>query len=263
MMKTVPRMLLLATALLAFPAVRGAQATSVNLVSNGGFEQTSNGDNKMAYLQTTPTGWSLAAIDQNSVQWGIAGTYSFVMTSPTATVNAPIGGAFSMVAGDGSPDGGNLFAATSQSGSSGLQQLFQTINGLTVGNEYTLSFYEGLGQRSGYTGATSGSWDVLFGNENYTSPTVNNPSGGFTGWTQRSTTFTASSSSQQLMFTFVGSSLESFPVGVLDGVWLGEPSPAPVPEIDPASFGSALALVVGALGILERRARKLLVAAVA
>ena len=99
MMKTVPRMLLLATALLAFPAVRGAQATSVNLVSNGGFEQTSTGANKMAYLQTVPTGWSLAAIDQNSVQWGIAGTYSFVMTSPTATVNAPIGGNFSMVAG--------------------------------------------------------------------------------------------------------------------------------------------------------------------
>ena len=55
-MKNVPRMLLLATALLAFPAVRGAQATSVNLVSNGGFEQTSNGVNKMAYLQTVPTG---------------------------------------------------------------------------------------------------------------------------------------------------------------------------------------------------------------
>ena len=263
MMKTVPRMLLLATALLAFPAVRGAQATSVNLVSNGGFEQTSSGANKMTYLQTTPTGWSLAAIDQNNVQWGIAGTYSFVMTSPTATVNAPIGGAFSMVAGTGSPDGGNLFAATSQVGSSGRQQLSQTISGLTAGNEYTLSFYEGLGQRTGYTGATSGFWDVTFGSETYTSPTVNNPSGGFTGWTQRSTTFTASSASQLLMFVFTGSSLSSFPVGALDGVWLGEPSPAPVPEIDPASFGSALALVVGALGILERRARKLLVAAVA
>ena len=216
----------------------------------------------MTYLQTTPTGWSLAAIDQN-VQWGVAGTYSFVMTSPTATVNAPLGGAFSMVAGTVSPDGGNLFAATSQVGTSGLQQLFQTISGLTAGNEYTLSFYEGLGQRSGYTGTASGFWNVTFGSETYTSPTVNTPSGGFTGWTQRSTTFTASSASQLLMFVFTGSSSGSFPVGALDGVWLGEPSPAPVPEIDPASFGSALALVVGALGILERRARKLLVAAVA
>ena len=258
MMKTVPRMLLLATALLAFPAVRGAQA--VNLVSNGSFEQTSSGADKMTYLSTTLTGWSLTPINQNNTSWGVAGTYSFVMTSPTATVNAPVGGPFSMVAGDGSPDGGNLFAATSQVGSSGQQQLSQTINGLTAGNNYTLSFYEGLGQRSGYTGTASGFWNVTFGSETYTSPTVNNLSGGFTGWTQRSTTFTASSASQLLMFVFSGSP-SGFPVGVLDGVVLAEPSP--VPEIDPASFGSALALVVGALGILERRARKLLVAAVA
>ena len=33
---------------------------------------------------------------------------------------------------------------------------------------------------------------------------------------------------------------------------------APVPEIDPSSFGSALALVAGSLGLLERRARRLL-----
>ena len=65
------------------------------------------------------------------------------------------------------------------------------------------------------------------------------------------------------MFVFNGSPSGSFPIGVLDGIWLGEPSPAPVPEIDPASFGSALAPVVGALGILERRARRLLAAAVA
>ena len=31
--------------------------------------------------------------------------------------------------------------------------------------------------------------------------------------------------------------------------------PAPVPEIDPASFGSALALLLGSLGLLERKAR--------
>lgn len=32
----------------------------------------------------------------------------------------------------------------------------------------------------------------------------------------------------------------------------------PVPEIDPSSFGSALALLTGSLGLLERRARRLL-----
>ena len=33
-------------------------------------------------------------------------------------------------------------------------------------------------------------------------------------------------------------------------------SPSPVPEIDPASFGSAFALLIGSLGLVERRARR-------
>ena len=31
---------------------------------------------------------------------------------------------------------------------------------------------------------------------------------------------------------------------------------SPVPEIDPTSFGSALTLLIGSLGLLERRARR-------
>jgi hypothetical protein len=34
---------------------------------------------------------------------------------------------------------------------------------------------------------------------------------------------------------------------------------APVPEIDPASFGSAFALLIGSMGLVERRARRALV----
>jgi hypothetical protein len=33
-------------------------------------------------------------------------------------------------------------------------------------------------------------------------------------------------------------------------------SSSPVPEIDPTSFGSALTLLIGSLGLLERRARR-------
>jgi hypothetical protein len=36
------------------------------------------------------------------------------------------------------------------------------------------------------------------------------------------------------------------------------PNPTPVPEIDPTSLGSVLALVAGSLGLLERRARRML-----
>ncbi len=44
---------------------------------------------------------------------------------------------------------------------------------------------------------------------------------------------------------------------VVDGAWtLGTATPSAVPEIDPAGIGSVLALVTGALGLLERRRLK-------
>jgi len=42
----------------------------------------------------------------------------------------------------------------------------------------------------------------------------------------------------------------------LTGLLRFETSSAPVPEIDPSSFGSALTLLIGSLGLLERRARR-------
>jgi len=66
-----------------------------------------------------------------------------------------------------------------------------------------------------------------------------------------------------------GSALSSLGTGVwayggltLTEIWTGTTmslsvTGTAVPEIDPASFGSALALVLGALGVLERKARRL------
>jgi hypothetical protein len=42
----------------------------------------------------------------------------------------------------------------------------------------------------------------------------------------------------------------------LTGLLRFETSSAPVPEIDPSSFGSALTLLIGSLGLLERRTRR-------
>jgi hypothetical protein len=42
----------------------------------------------------------------------------------------------------------------------------------------------------------------------------------------------------------------------LTGLLRFETSGAPVPEIDPSSFGSALTLLIGSLGLLERRGRR-------
>jgi hypothetical protein len=48
----------------------------------------------------------------------------------------------------------------------------------------------------------------------------------------------------------------TFPLTTIDGWVIGTASPSAVPEIDPAGIGSVLALVTGALGLLERRRLK-------
>jgi len=42
------------------------------------------------------------------------------------------------------------------------------------------------------------------------------------------------------------------------GFRLAGPAALPVPEIDPSSFGSAFALLIGSLGWMERRTRRVL-----
>ena len=61
---------------------------------------------------------------------------------------------------------------------------------------------------------------------------------------------------------FMYVSLWNFGVGhvfspVVDGAWILGTAPSAVPEIDPAGMGSVLALVAGALGLLERRRLKM------
>ncbi len=53
--------------------------------------------------------------------------------------------------------------------------------------------------------------------------------------------------------TFIQQAYQSTP-GV--GIAVGDTGVSAVPEIDPASFGSALALVLGSLGMIERRRQK-------
>jgi hypothetical protein len=60
-----------------------------------------------------------------------------------------------------------------------------------------------------------------------------------------------------LWISNVNTSSAPFFSPVVDGAWvLGTATPSAVPEIDPAGIGSVLALVTGALGLLERRRLK-------
>src|ERR1700690_2709559 len=95
----------------------------------------------------------------------------------------------------GSPTGrtGN-FVALDGDQTSGIQgSISQTISGLTLGATYTVTFDWATGQLQSRSGATTDNVNVSFGNQNFTTQTVNDASGGSTPWLQQSFLYTATS----------------------------------------------------------------------
>ena len=109
-----------------------------------------------------------------------------------------------------------------------------------------LTFYQAADQQAGSTPtATTDYWKVSLGGSTQNSTTINDPNGGFTGWTLQTLTFVADASSDVLKFMAIGTPSGVPPVALLDGVSLSA-----VPE--PSAW---LVLIVGlvGLGILKYR----------
>ena len=145
----------------------------------------------------------------------------------TAPANPPGGG--NIVAIDGDP----TYTAT----------ISQVIAGLTVGTNYTLSFYQAAGEQSGFDTATTEHWSVTFGGGAAQSSTVmNNTPAGFVAWAQQNMTFTATAVSETLTFAALGTP----PTGAPPVVLLSDVSLTAVPEpagVAVLGFGLALLFV--------------------
>ena len=123
----------------------------------------------------------------------------------------------------------------------------QTINGLTAGNSYTVSFWWAGAQQSGFTGATTEQWQVSLGSQTQSTAIVHNASHGFTGWQSQSFTYTATSGSELLSFLAVGTPNGVPPFVLLDGVTLN----ATVPE--PGTLTLMFGGLMGGLGVVRSR----------
>jgi hypothetical protein len=151
-----------------------------------------------------------------------------------------------------SPDGGNFVFSDSDYHTSAIQQ---TVNGLIVGHNYTLSFYDALDQDTEpfvtIPGPTSAYWQVTFGTMMQTTPTMYSDGslGTFANWSLQSMTFKATSASQVLSFFAVG--VGDPPLAMLDGVSL-EDAAAPEPAAITLAAGG---LAFGAWKIRRRKAR--------
>jgi hypothetical protein len=220
-----------------------ANAASTNLVTNGGFESTTGGLGQFDYT-THVNGWSSGPNGDG---------YNFVFGATGADsvgVNGQYGNLQLWGPGNGSnngftasPAGGNFVAAD---GAYNTKPIIQSINGLTAGQKYNVSFYWAGIQQSGYDGAQTEQWSVSLGNQTQSTSVYQNTSHGFSGWKKETFTFTANSANEVLSFLAVGTPTGVPPFSLLDGVELT----AAVPE--PETW-AMLGMGLGLMGFVSRR----------
>jgi hypothetical protein len=265
-------------ALALMVASRDAVASPTNLVQNGDFSQTDNGigqlgsvTNAADWTSSPPSGQSYSPFDfiinanadssgfpsENSNPANTIGQNIFIW-GPNTGYNSSLNSAFvDTPNGFGPPPNGDT-QWLGMDGAFDPGPVSQTINGLQAGHQYTLSFYGAESQfANGYlnapiSGPTTQTLQVQLGSESYTPINdVTLASHAFSGWTQYTETFTATSSSEVLSFIASGTPASLPPFLQIAGVSLTDTTVVPVPE--PSSMLLLGAGSLGAIGIGLRR----------
>ena len=229
-------------------AVTGPAKAQTNLVTNGNFATpgVTTSFQFGTYNSYTPpqalsgwtsTGYNFVFLPTSTVATGVYGNLS--LWSPVSST--PSANGFT----NASPTGGNFVGAD---GAYGQANISQTINGLTVGNEYAVSFAWAGAQQSGYTAVngTTENWQVTFGTQAQTTATVSVPNKGFSGWINQTFDFVATNTSETLSFFATGT-----PSGVPPFALLANVSVTAAPE--PASLAIMLTGVVGLIVFARQR----------
>jgi len=259
MRKSLPVFLAAMSATLALATHASA---AIELITNGGFDTTSQGTNVVngggqVGFNLTVNGWTVPA--------GSTSSYTFLYgpaagASGTDADTTGVVGQYGPVElygpGNGvlngltvSPNGGNFIAQDPNFQSGALSQ---QINNLHVGQFYLLTFDWAAAQQvcPNCNGPTTEGWQVNFGaQQQSTSPLDANSNHGFVPWQQTAFEFQAGSTSQTLSFLALGGPNASVPpFALLDGVSLVE-----LPE--PGTW-ALMIMGFGGIGAMVRRRRQ-------
>jgi hypothetical protein len=242
---------------------------ATNLVTNGDFS-SNTGLGQLGY-KTTATDWSSPTanafnfiVNANADSTGFPSQNSppnIFIWGPNTGVNSGLNPQFVNVANNftGPPNGEQYWLGMDGAYDTGPVE--QTINGLTPGSQYTLSFYYAKSQfalgadNSAVMGSTLQSLSVSLGSET-ANVITNSPlaSQGFSGWSQFTTTFTATSASETLTFMAGGSPAGLPPFLMVAGVDL-EPVPIGPAVPEPTSV-ALLGIGLAGLVVVARRNRR-------
>jgi hypothetical protein len=242
----------LATLALACP--HGAVAAT-NLITNGSMAITGGSQSYQFGTYggyTAPTG---AATGESLAGWSST-SYGFVFT-PSSTTAIGVYGNLSLYSttttpsttfNNASPTGGNFIAEDSDYGTAAITQ---TVNGLTLGKYYTLTFSWAGAQQTGFSGASTDVWQVtLGGSPTQTTSIISVPSQGFTGWQTATMTFVATTTgSETLSFLAAGTPPNNVPAfALLANVSL-------VAASEPTGLAVLGVGMLGMVGLARRRRR--------
>ena len=242
--------------------VTPASAVPVNIVSNGGFETTTNGTGELVVdssnvqqtsgiYTTSATGWYANYSTANA-----GNPFLFIVAPNTADspgfgnhwdnklsqVWGPNNGSANGFASV-SPSGGNFLIADGDYHATAINQ---NLSGLVKGSTYSLTFNWAAAQWYSNTGATTEQYQVSLGGQTKSTTIFSLPSKGFSGWMSQVFTFTYDGSSSVLSFLAVGTPQGAPPMLMLDGVTLYD-----IPE--PAAWTSLLAGIACVAGFARRR----------